>query len=93
MPRCVVREAVLVLTAACMSAAMRPGATLCLPSLSSCLSPPHQPQADPHPGNVAVDAAGGGRLVYYDFGMMGSIREGIRGGLMVRIPHDDDDGW
>lgn len=27
--------------------------------------------ADPHPGNVAVDTQG--RLVYYDFGMMGKI--------------------
>ncbi|GAB4813023.1 hypothetical protein N2152v2_000069 [Parachlorella kessleri] len=38
--------------------------------------------ADPHPGNIAVDAEGGGRLIYYDFGMMGSIPSGIRGGLM-----------
>ncbi len=27
-----------------------------------------------HPGNVAVDAENGGRLIYYDFGMMGSIK-------------------
>lgn len=38
--------------------------------------------ADPHPGNVAVDPTDGGRLVYYDFGMMGSIPGGVRGGLM-----------
>lgn len=38
--------------------------------------------ADPHPGNVAVDATGGGRLIYYDFGMMGSIPGNVRGGLL-----------
>lgn len=34
--------------------------------------------ADPHPGNVAVDAANGGRLIYYDFGMMGTIQPFVR---------------
>ncbi|PNW73731.1 hypothetical protein CHLRE_13g570350v5 [Chlamydomonas reinhardtii] len=38
--------------------------------------------ADPHPGNVAVDAEGGGRLIYYDFGMMGSLAPEVKGGLL-----------
>lgn len=38
--------------------------------------------ADPHPGNVAVDATNGGRLIYYDFGMMGTIPPGVKGGLL-----------
>lgn len=38
--------------------------------------------ADPHPGNIAVDAEEGGRLIYYDFGMMGSIPNDVRGGLL-----------
>lgn len=37
--------------------------------------------ADPHPGNVAVDAENGGRLIYYDFGMMGRIPNKVREGL------------
>eukprot|EP00890_Picochlorum_soloecismus_P005345 jgi/Picsp_1/5811/NSC_03170-R1_abc-1-like kinase len=38
--------------------------------------------ADPHPGNIAVDAVDGGRLIYYDFGMMGTIPNDIRSGLL-----------
>jgi len=38
--------------------------------------------ADPHPGNVAVDAQDGGRLIYYDFGMMGTIPGDVPGGLL-----------
>jgi predicted unusual protein kinase regulating ubiquinone biosynthesis (AarF/ABC1/UbiB family) len=40
--------------------------------------------ADPHPGNLAV--AADGALIYYDFGMMGSLSEALRSriGRMVR---------
>ncbi|KAK9868362.1 hypothetical protein WJX84_010919 [Apatococcus fuscideae] len=38
--------------------------------------------ADPHPGNLNADAVDGGRLVYYDFGMMGTIPSDIREGLL-----------
>uniref|UniRef100_A0A1D1XES6 Uncharacterized protein sll1770 n=1 Tax=Anthurium amnicola TaxID=1678845 RepID=A0A1D1XES6_9ARAE len=38
--------------------------------------------ADPHPGNIAADDVNGGRLIFYDFGMMGSISSNIRGGLL-----------
>ncbi|KAE8663675.1 BES1/BZR1-like protein 2-like [Hibiscus syriacus] len=35
-----------------------------------------------HPGNIAVDDVNGGRLIFYDFGMMGSISSNIREGLL-----------
>ena len=41
--------------------------------------------ADPHPGNVAVDKGdpeGMGRLVIYDYGMMGRIKPQVRAGFL-----------
>lgn len=37
--------------------------------------------ADPHPGNIAVDAQG--RLIFYDFGMMGQIHPSTKSRLML----------
>jgi len=38
---------------------------------------------DPHPGNVAVDDQfPGGRLIYYDFGMMESIERDVKAGFV-----------
>jgi len=39
--------------------------------------------ADPHPGNIAVNADGS--LIFYDFGMMGHIRTDIREKLMQTL--------
>eukprot|EP00892_Ulva_mutabilis_P007418 jgi/Ulvmu1/5048/UM021_0065.1 len=36
--------------------------------------------ADPHPGNIAIDASG--NLVFYDFGMMGEIKADVRENLL-----------
>ncbi|KAA8495889.1 Uncharacterized protein FVE85_2044 [Porphyridium purpureum] len=40
---------------------------------------------DPHPGNVAVDSTAGGRLVYYDFGMMAELEPRVKRGLVELV--------
>lgn len=37
---------------------------------------------DPHCGNLAVDTVAGGRLIYYDFGMMSAFTPDIKRGLV-----------
>ncbi|MBD2294518.1 AarF/ABC1/UbiB kinase family protein [Anabaena sphaerica FACHB-251] len=39
--------------------------------------------ADPHPGNLAVSPDGA--LIFYDFGMMGTIKSNVREGLMATL--------
>ena len=41
---------------------------------------------DPHPGNLAVDSGyPGGRVVYYDFGMMERVEPAVRKGFVELI--------
>lgn len=40
---------------------------------------------DPHCGNLAVDSVAGGRIIYYDFGMMSAFEPHIKRGLVEVI--------
>eukprot|EP00607_Mallomonas_marina_P009763 CAMPEP_0182420818 /NCGR_PEP_ID=MMETSP1167-20130531/5908_1 /TAXON_ID=2988 /ORGANISM="Mallomonas Sp, Strain CCMP3275" /LENGTH=601 /DNA_ID=CAMNT_0024597301 /DNA_START=326 /DNA_END=2131 /DNA_ORIENTATION=+ len=40
---------------------------------------------DPHPGNLACDDKEGGRLIYYDFGMMDELKTEVKTGLVNLI--------
>eukprot|EP01041_Mallomonas_annulata_P006221 gene6221-12603_t len=40
---------------------------------------------DPHPGNLACDNQEGGRLIYYDFGMMDELKPQVKTGLVNLI--------
>lgn len=45
---------------------------------------------------MAVDAEGGGRLIYYDFGMMGGIPTTVKDGLLdlfYGVYQRDPDKW
>ena len=64
----------------CTTVTTAPHARL-LPRHPRSTHPPPLPTADPHPGNVSVDPATG-KLIYYDFGMMGQLRPGVREGLL-----------
>jgi predicted unusual protein kinase regulating ubiquinone biosynthesis (AarF/ABC1/UbiB family) len=40
---------------------------------------------DPHPGNLACDAEEGGRIIYYDFGMMDTLKPSVRSNFVEMI--------